>query len=290
MLSPAESSSTVRRVIPSSTPRSGERSSPGPEREDVPAAALGHEAVPVEQHRVAGVPVVGLEQRPDEVEATEVLHSRIHRLGRDTDGLGDDDVAPGLQFVLRDDRVKRHRPGNEAVPARAQVPVCRLGRAAGGDHRDHGLGQPGPRHAAVQHLGDAVAVVAQGIVAALGERALPTLQVIVEAEEPALPHVDHVVAHVGELEPHVRDRQAKLGKGHERAVHEADTGAAVSHLFRHRAPPPATLTRDTWGRADHTPPAGVATAPGTPVMGPPLQPTGPDGTPARCRELCAVSE
>ena len=135
-----------------------------------------------------------------------------------------------FQFLVGNDGVIRRGPGDQTVLARPQVLFFRHRRAPGGDQHDEGVLQPQPGDAAVADFGDGVPVIALRFVAALVERRLEPLQMVVEAEKAALPHMHRVIAHVGELEPHVGDRDAKRRQRRVFAVHDADAFGAVKEL------------------------------------------------------------
>ena len=133
----------------------------------------------------------------------QVDAARAHLLVRDPDE-GDDE-------------------GDEAVLAGTRVAGA-LGRhPASAEHLDIGLAQLAEAHEAHQDRDHLVAVVGNGHADA-GEALLEAVEMVVEAEELAAPHMDHVVGDVGARETPVEDRYPRLG---DRRIGAVDEGGAV---------------------------------------------------------------
>ena len=119
-------------------------------------------------------------------------------------------------------------PNSDVPPITTAVMLSRFAVAKLVGLTDPTRPQLGPGDAAMQDAADAGAVVSERLIAPLGDRLVPTVQVVLQEEEPPVSHVDRVIAHIGELKSHVGDRQTQLGQGHVFAVHESDAGAPVS--------------------------------------------------------------
>jgi hypothetical protein len=163
--------------------------------------------------------VVGVEQRLHEVEPVVVLDGRIDRLGRDPMARADVQVDAGALLLGRRDPDERQRVGIEAIRREARIARAARRHAARADHRDIGVAQPGRAHAAVQDRADLGARV-RHLQAQLAEAREEAVEVVVEAEERALPDAGDVVGRVGAGEAPVEQRDLGVLRCDEGAVGE----------------------------------------------------------------------
>jgi hypothetical protein len=174
-------------------------------REDVEARPLGDVAGRIDDAARVCTTVVGVEHRLHEVEPVVVLDRRIDRLGRDADAPADVQVDAGSLLLGRRDPDERHGVGVEAVGRQARVARARRRHAARADHRDVGIAQATGAHAAMQdlvHLGTRV----RNRHAQLGDAGEEAVEVVLEAEERALPDAGDVVGRVRTRESPVEQR------------------------------------------------------------------------------------
>ena len=219
-------SSTVRRVIPSSTPRSGVRSSPSTSAKTLKPGPSVDVALGVGEDRQERVAVVGLEEPADEVAPLEVLDPRVDHLGRHAPRLArDDDVDARLLLLGPREPDVGDRVRVEARLQAARVALAARRHAAGHDRLDVRLAQP----AAADDLGedlDGLVTRQRRLQPDALAAALEAVEVVVEPEEAAAPDPDDVVGEVRADEAGVEDRDAGLG---DRDVLALDPGVAVVH-------------------------------------------------------------
>ncbi len=196
---------------------------------DVEARPLEHVALGVDQHRRLAAAVVGLVEPADEIEPVVVLDGGVDRLGADALDRRDDEVQPRVAALRRQDPDERDREDGEAVLGGARVAVAR--DAARHQHLDERVAQARQRDAAVQGLGDGVAVEGDRVEEAR-DGALEAVEVLLQAEERPVPDVHHVVRRVAAQEAPVQDRDGRLGHRHVAAVDERrarSEAVAVAH-------------------------------------------------------------
>src|SRR5206468_3744117 len=122
--------------------------------------------------------------------------------------------------------------GVEALRPEAGVALAGPGDAA----RHHGLdirpAEPRPTDGLGQDLAHLLLRERGSETQPLAPREQP-VEVVLEAEEPPLPHADDVIGQVGPDEPRVQDRDPRLG---DRDVLALDPGAPCRESCAHHAP------------------------------------------------------
>jgi len=203
--------------------------------------ALGDVPVGVEQdHRVA-VALIGLELAAHEIAPVEVLHRRVDRAGRDALDAPRDDELQALRLLLGvrypdvGDRV-----GVEAIADRARIALARQRHSTRRNHLDIGVAQPAAAHALEDDAPDLLA--RRWLQLQAQAAAFEAVEMIVEAEEPALPHRDDVVGAVRARKAHVEDRDPRLGNRHEFPV---DPGTTTAEMLVHPCAAPARKCVDS---------------------------------------------
>ena len=203
------------------------------QREDVPAASLRDVAVAIEQHGVIATLVVGFEQRVGEVDAGEIFHRRVDRLRRRAQHRTDADIDAVLHPVLGNDAVIGHRPGQETVLAAPQILEAVRRRASCRQDIDHRPAKARPAHAFHQNVANLVAPVRQGLEAPLGNRSVPSVEMVFHAEKTALDDVQGVIGHVGQQEAEIGHRNPHILLCAIFAVDIPDTVREPFRCFRH---------------------------------------------------------
>ncbi len=176
------------------------------QRKDVETRAFRDVALGIGKHRHFRVALVGLEQRHGHVEPVEVLDARIDRLRRDALHGRYGEMQAAAALLLVGDPHEGLGERRELVRARARVAAA-LGRdAARARHLHVGILQAAAPDTGVQdglHLIGAV----RDRHAERRHGAPEALDVVVEAEEAAVPDMDHVIGGIG---------------AHEAAIHNGD--------------------------------------------------------------------
>ena len=139
MPSAPQSSITVLREMPSSTPRSGVRTTPSLTMKTLKPGPSATLPCGVDDAARVGAAVVGVEHRQHQVDPVVVLDRRVDRLGRDPHPLADVQVDARGLLLGRRDPDERQRVGVEAVGRQARIARAARRHAARADHRHVGV-------------------------------------------------------------------------------------------------------------------------------------------------------